>query len=114
MLGELSAHFLHLGAHHGVLLAHRGEVLLERGDIVNSPAECLPLAGLVVLGLREAGAKRLEAILHFTATLALGKFVCDAQFGCSTVWGVAGARLGFPNEIANLFMLQRVVVYIGG
>lgn len=95
-------------------MARRGEVLLERGDIVNGPAECLPLAGLVVLGLREAVAKRLEAILHFTATFALGKFVCDAQFRCSTIRGVAGARLGFPNQIADLFMLHRVVVYIWG
>lgn len=97
LLRELSSHFLHLGAHHGVLAARRGKVLLERVDILDGPAKRFPLAGLVVLGLREAHAESLEAVFHFTAALALCEFVRDAQFGRSTIWCVARTRFRFPN-----------------
>lgn len=114
LLRKLGAHFLHLGAHNRVLAARRGEVFLERVDVFNGPAERFPLARLVVLGLRQAHAERLEAILHFTAAFALRKLMRHAQLGCPAVWRVAAARFRFSNQIANLFMLQRVVVYIRG
>ena len=52
LLGKLGAHFFNLRAHDRVLTASRGEVLLEGIDVLDRPAERLPLAGLVVLGLR--------------------------------------------------------------
>jgi hypothetical protein len=66
------------------------------------------------LGLREAHAESLEAILHFTAAFALRKLMRYAQLRRPAVWRVAGARFGFSNQIADLFMLQRVVVNIRG
>ena len=62
----------------------------------------------------QAHPEHLEAVFHFTSSLAFGELMRDPQLGGTAVWSGPVGSFRLAHESADLLVLQRVMVYILG
>lgn len=105
MLTEFGTHVVELLLHSGVVLPRISDCFFEKVYVVDCPRERFPFAGLVGLAGGQTEPEIFEAVLHFTATFALGELMGNTQFRGAAVRRAARWAVLLANQVAHCFVL---------